>query len=392
MPRYKEGVSALLLISILAISHLSHAAEALTRVKSYYGTYKVEQKQAGKPSPSLSDPIIENWHPPKKAKRAYNLAVLFPHLKDPFWVAVDHGVFKQAQQYGLGAELFIAGGYRNLGRQVTQLEEILANREKYDGIIIGAVQFKKSKLENIYKKLSAANLPIISVVNDSYTPTINAKSLVSWEELGYQAGKYLVKHAQGKPSKVLVLPGPKGTGWAPDSFNGFKDALAERQDKHDISLLPTIWGDTGDKTQRHLLNFILKKHKNIDYLVANAIAANAMVTPGPNGETPPIEAFKALHPDIKIISTYIIQDVYDHILDGKILASSSDLMRQQGQIAVDMMVKLLNGKTAGKKDGGLPFRTGPIVPIISMENIDQWSYEYLFGERDFKAIHLLEPK
>ncbi|OUR60523.1 hypothetical protein A9Q74_12950 [Colwellia sp. 39_35_sub15_T18] len=391
---YKPIMGGLLALLLASYTNALFATELPTQVKSYYGSYDVEHKQAGKPAPSLSQPVIEHWLSPQKANKPYNIAVLFPHLKDPFWVAVDHGVFKQAQQYGIGAELFLAGGYRNLGRQVTQLETILRDKDKYDGIIIGAVQFKKSKLEHIYKRLSEANIPIISVVNDSYTPTINAKSLVSWEELGFQAGKYLVSHAQGKKVKVLVLPGPKGTGWAPDSFNGFKDALAQQKDQHNIELLPTIWGDTGDRTQRHLLNFILEKHHNIDYLVGNAIAVNALLTKGPNGEIPPIEKFNNAHPNIKAISTYIIQDVYDHIVAGKVLASSTDLMRQQGQIAIDMMIRLLNGERIDDKTvragGEIPFRTGPIVPIISNENINQWSYEYLFGERNFKAMHYLK--
>lgn len=375
-------------VSLVTQSFAQVTSEPELEVKSYYGTYKVKNKEAGKPSPSLSDAIIEKWSGPREAKKPYNIAVLFPHLKDPFWVAVNHGVFNQAKKYGVGAELFLAGGYRNLGRQVTQLESILENRAKYDGIIIGAVQFKKSKLEDIYLELSKSGIPIVSVVNDSYTPTINAKSLVSWEELGYQAGKYLVEHTQGKPVSVLVMPGPKGTGWAPDSYNGFKAALKDYPNK--IALLPAIWGDTGDKTQRHLLNFILKQKQNIDYLVGNAIAANAMVTRGPKNEPSPKETYHSLHPNIKIISTYIIQDVYDHIVQGNILASSSDLMRQQGQVSVDMMIKLLNGEQPGVAGSGFPFRAGPLVPIISKDNIHDWSYEYLFGERDFEAIYRLD--
>ncbi|MBE0368088.1 TMAO reductase system periplasmic protein TorT [Pseudoalteromonas aurantia] len=389
MIRYTWLITAL---SISIYSNVPKAKEAPLDVKSYYGHYDTKNKVAGKPSPSLSKAIIEKWKSPVQANAPYNLAILFPHLKDPFWVAVNYGVFKQAEKFGVGAELFLAGGYRNLGRQVIQLENVLKHKDAYDGVIIGAVQFKKSKLEDIYKKLTAAGMPIVSVINDSFTPTINAKSLVSWEELGFQAGKYLIEHAKQKSVKVLVMPGPKGTGWAPDSLNGFNKALAQASDQHNAKVLPAIWGDTGDKTQRHLLNFILEKHNKIDYLVANAIAVNAMVTKGPNGEPAPIETFKNKHPEIKIISTYIIQDVFDHITAGRVLASSTDLMKQQGQIAIDMMIKLLNGDQVGSKESNFPFRAGPIVPIISQDNIQQWPYEYLFGEREFKAIHVLPSK
>lgn len=360
-------------------------------VKSFYGNYKVDQKKPGIPSPSLDDPVLEKWKSPPKTKVKYRVAVIFPHLKDPFWLAVNYGVVYEARRLGVGIDLQHPGGYRNLGKQALQIEKVLTDG-KHDGLIIGAVQFKKDKLEKLYKRFHDKNIPIVSVVNDSYTPTINAKAIVSWRDLGYQAGKFLVEHSKDRYIKIAVFPGPKGTGWAPDSHDGFMQALHDFDALYRIDMLPPIWGDTGDKAQRHLVNFLLKQTTEIDYLVGNALAAAATVTNGKDGSVAPLKRYRERHPNLKIISTYIIQDVYDFIKQGLILASPTDLMKDQGVMAVDMMVRILQGENPGKFSERFPFRSGPIVPIITQENIKNWSYERLFGPRGFEAVWHLEPE
>jgi len=362
------------------------------RVQSYYGSYDAVLKQPGKAAPSLGDPVEEQWQPPLKANRPYNIAVLFPHLKDPYWKIVTYGVTTEVKKYGAGMQLWLAGGYRNLGKQAAQMQYILDNKDQYDGLIIGPVKFRKPKLEVMFEKFDQAGIPIVSVVTDSYTPSIKGKALVSYHSVGFQTGKFLTEHSKGKKVKVLMMPGPKGTGWAPDTLKGFLQALKIYDPQGAVTLLPPAWGDTDDKAQRHMLRFILKREKNIDYLVGNALAANAMVTKGLNGTAEPLNEFGELHPNIQIISTYITVPVYDGIVSGKILATSTDQMKQQGMMAVDMMIKYLNGDRTGVKAENFPFRSGPVVPIIHSGNINEWSFLKLFGPRDFAPTFNVEPQ
>jgi len=58
-------------------------------------------------------------------------------------------------------------------------------------------------------------------------------------------------------------------------------------------------------------------------------------------------------------------------------------------MAVDMTVRILNGETPGDKASGFPFRSGPVIQVITQETIDQYSYERLFGPRDFWCLNLL---
>ena len=41
--------------------------------------------------------ILSRW---PKASKPWNICVLFPHMKDTFWVAVDYGVVEEAQADG----------------------------------------------------------------------------------------------------------------------------------------------------------------------------------------------------------------------------------------------------------------------------------------------------
>lgn len=360
------------------------------KVYSYYGHYNVSDKRSGVPAKSLEGPYSEVWQSPQRPQKPYHIAVIFPHLKDPYWVAVNYGIAYQANRLGIGFDLFHPGGYRNLGKQVIQMQKVL-NDGKYDGLIIGAVQYNKNKLENMYQRFSDNNMPIVAVVNDTYTPTISAKSLVNWNKLGYQAGKFLAEHSGSKKIKVAVMPGPKGTGWAPDSYDGFIQALIDFKAVQRVELLPTVWGDTGEKAQRHQVNFLLKNNQNIDYLVGNALAAYVSVTPSKKGELAVKDKYHERHPNLKIISTYIIQDIYDLIKADKVLAAPADLMKDQGVIAVDLMVRILNGEKPGSRKFQLPFRVGPDVPIVHKKNIDEWSYTRLFGPRGFSPIFNMPP-
>src|SRR5258705_9116856 len=51
---------------------------------------KVYDASSGTPKPAEYTPLT-------KAEKPYKLCVLFPHMKDSFWVAVAYGIVKQAE-------------------------------------------------------------------------------------------------------------------------------------------------------------------------------------------------------------------------------------------------------------------------------------------------------
>lgn len=336
-------------------------------VKSYYGVYNASQKEPGHPSQSLSKAVLEQWSFSKKSK-PYKIAVLVPHLKDPYFLSVNYGILKQANKNGIHFKLYEAGGYNHFGDQRKQFYNAL--KDKVDGIILASISY--DKFDRDISKAKSMGIPVVEVINDVDAKDISAKSLVSFYEMGYTLGEHIAKISGDKKRSVAFLPGPDGSGWAPDTYKGFTAALQEHH-KNNITVYKPLYGDTGEETQSILIKRALHKHKNIDYLVGNAVMAQ--VAP---------KVLETLHnKHTKVFSTYIIPQVYELILSSKVMAAPSDKNVLQAMIAVDMMQKILDGKKPGKD---FAFRTGPVIPIITSENIKNFRYEDLFGKKRFEAI------
>ncbi len=345
------------------------------KVNAYYGQYDVKDKQPGRPSKSLEGPKLEDFVPPTKANKPYTIGVSFPHLKDPYWLAVDYGIISEAERLGVGIQLVAAGGYTELANQVNQVENLA--QQGVDGIILGSISY--TALDPVVSEIVKKGIPVIEVINDIQAPSIVAKSLVSFFDMGYHAAEFVMEDAKDKPEiNVVFLPGPAGSGWAPDTLDGFKAAVEKFKGK--VNILAVKWGDTGKNVQLGLIEDALQTFPKIDYLVGNAVAADAAV--GPLKETGRAK-------DVKVVSTYIIPPLYDKIKAGTVAAAPSDLTVTQGQMAVDMMVRVLNGEKPGKD---FPFRAGPIIPTITKKTINDYPYELLFGPRDFRPKFQVKAK
>ena len=55
---------------------------------------------------------VAEYMPLEKAAKPWNICVLFPHMKDTFWVAVDYGVVEEAKRMGVNMTLYQAGRIR----------------------------------------------------------------------------------------------------------------------------------------------------------------------------------------------------------------------------------------------------------------------------------------
>lgn len=347
------------------------------QVKSYYGTYDPSLKQPGHAAPGLDRPKLEEWVPPRGTGSSYRLGVSFPHLKDPYWVAVNYGIIMEAKHLGLGITLLEAGGYGKLQAQVDQIRT-LANA-KVDGIIVGAISYTGNDV--VIAEMAQLGIPVVEVINDVHAPAVAAKALVSFQEMGYIAGEYLAEHAEKAGLAnvhIAFFPGPQKSGWAPETLDGFKAAMEFFPGEVDI--VDVRWGDTGFAEQRELLRDCLKKCKSVDYVVGNAVAAQAATD---------LLQEMGLADQVKVVSTYIIPSLYDRIRKGQIIAAPSDLTVFQGRMAVDMMVRTLEGQKPGRD---FPFRSGPFIPIITPDNVESYPYEGLFGPRDYVPVFNLEPR
>ncbi len=364
------------------IDSLPDLGDYVLKVESYYGTYDVSQKELGTACKSLDGPHPEDWPEAPKPAKPYHIGVLFPHFKDPYWLAVNYGIIAEARRVGVSITLLDAGGYGNLGDQRKQLTSDAANL-KVDGVILASIDYEK--LDTAVDEVVGKGIPVVEVINDIRAASITAKALVSFFDMGTEAGKFVVQDAGDKDVKVAFLPGPEGAGWAEDTLLGFRAAVDEKPETAgNVEILPELYGKTEAPVQRSRIKSVLDRNENVDYIVGNAVAADVA--------TDMVEQYKEKHPNLKIVGTYIIPAVYDKIEAGLIAAAPSDLTVDQGRMSVDMMVRLLNGDKPGDQENGFPFRSGPVLQVITKETIEQFSYERLFGPRDFKSILKFEPK
>jgi periplasmic protein TorT len=103
---------------------------------------------------------------------------------------------------------------------------------------------------------------------------VTAKRLVSYRVAANLSGQYLRNEVADTKAIVAAFPGPAGSGWAEDMFDGFNEAIAGRSN---ITVVDKKWGDTGKDVQINLLQNVLQAHPDVTYIVGNPVAADAAV-------------------------------------------------------------------------------------------------------------------
>jgi len=295
--------------------------------------------------------------------KPWKICVLFPHLKDSYWAAADYGVASEIRRTGTAMALYQAGGYGNLSTQLNQMDNCIA--QKYDGIILGAIS--ADGVEPLVKKARAAGIPVIDFVNGVNGPDVSAHALVSFYELAYTTGKYLVQQANGKTVNVGFFPGPEGAGWSDDAVRGFNDAIKGST----VKVVDMRRGDTGLNTQLDLINNALQAQPDINWLVGVDIAAQAAAVAVRNAD---------LTGKVNVTGFDIIPPVYQDIQAGVTAAAPTDYTSLQGRLAVDMVLRLLQGEK-------LPAdRAGPKPVMVTPQDLSTLNWNEMFAPKGYKVV------
>ena len=294
----------------VAIESLPPLGDYVLEVESYYGAYDVAKKELGVACKSLNGPHAEDWPEAAEPARPYHIGVLFPHFRDPYWLAVNYGIIAEARRLGVSITLLDADGYGNLGDQRRQLTSDVVDMQ-VDGIILASIDYEK--LDDAVEEVVNKGIPVIEVINDIKAATIKAKALVSFYDMGKKAGEFVLQDAGGNDIKVVFLPGPEGAGWAEDTLVGFRAAIEENKATGatiNVELLPELYGKTEAPVQRSRIKSVLDRNEGVDYLVGNAVAVDVA--------TEMVADYAEQHPGMKIVGTYVIPAVYDKIKAGLI--------------------------------------------------------------------------
>ncbi|MCC6312780.1 MAG: TMAO reductase system periplasmic protein TorT [Thermomicrobiales bacterium] len=323
-------------------------------------TWPVDYVVDGKKQRAMYQPID-----PAQITQPWNICVAFPHLKDPYWLGANFGIAEEIRRDGVKMQLFEAGGYTELDKQLSQMDDCVAQGAQ--AIILGAISAEGSNAK--VEEIVAKGIPVIDFVNGVSSPDVSAHARVSFYDMGRTAGQYMVDNlvSGDEPVSVAFFPGPQGAGWTDTAYQGFLDATEGTP----ITVVDTKWGDTGRDIQLRLIEDELQANPDIDFIVGNAQASVSAV-----------QAVReaGLEDQIKILAFHQNPPVYDGIAAGDILAASNDHTVIQGRIAVDQAVRLLEGQTLEPSND-----VGPVITVMTPENLKtEFVWESTFAPKDYK--------
>ncbi len=309
-----------------------------------------------------------DYQPLEKASKAWEICVSFPHMKDAYWLGVNYGVAEEAKRLGVKMQLVEAGGYTELNKQISQIEDCVAAGA--NAVVIGAISF--DGLNNLVAEIRGKDIPVIDVINGMSSPELSAKSLVSFGEMGAKAGEFLAKKhpAGGDKVKVGWFPGPAGAGWVEAGNKGFTGAIGDSS----VELVETKYGDTGKEAQAKLVEDTLEAHPDLAYVVGTAVTAEAAI---------PILRSRGLADKIKVLSYYFTPGVDRGIRRKQILAAPTDSPVIQGRIAIDIAVRILEGKDHQK-------HVGPALFVVDQDNHATFNPASTLAPDGFKPVFRVE--
>jgi protein TorT len=294
------------------------------------------------------------------------LCAVYPHLKDSYWLSINFGMTEQAKQNAIELKVLEAGGYQNTDEQLRQIEQCI--HWQASAILVGAVNF-----EALNEKLAQVNqhTPVFALVNEIDTHNLSGKTGVSWFQMGYKLGKYLLSYHQkniNAPSaKLAWFPGPKSGGGSLQSTRGLQAALINSP----IEIVTIEHGLNEKITQFSLLKDTLKKFNNIDYLAGNAVMAEMAIN-----EVAKLPASQ----QPKILSHYLSHGVYRGIKRHKILMANSDQMVLQGKMAINQAIDYLQNKEIKKEQS-------PEIITIDQTDINNVNVGLSLSPNNFKPIY-----
>jgi len=306
----------------------------------------------------------ENYTPLKKAEKSWKICTSIPHLKDPYWAAVNYGLIDQAKQLGISLRLYEAGGYSNLEVQRKQIKDCMDSGG--DGLVISSIS--ADGLNDFVEQYISAGKPVVDMINGMTSTLSTARIGVNFYDPGFMVGSYIRERHADSTEEIQVgwFPGPDGAAWVAQGTSGFNKAL----EGSNIKVVVTSMGDTGRATQGKLVEAALKAHQELDYIAGTTVSADAAVD---------LLRRSGMKDKIKVLAYYYGPGVDRGIRRKSILAAPSDLQSLQARMSIDTVVRALEGK---------PFfrHAGPKVIMIDAKNIKSFDTSTSLPPRGFRPI------
>ena len=262
------------------------------------------------------------------AKKQWRVCVSIPHLKDPYWAAVNFAMIDEARRLGVAVRLLEAGGYANLKVQRKQIGDCMASGG--EALIVSAIS--ATGLNDMVEDLTSAGKPVIDMINGMTFSSATPRCAVDFYDAGHAAGTYIRQQHEADPKRIKVawFPGPEGALWVDQGDKGFRAALAGSA----IEIVASTRGDTGKSVQTGLVADALNKHADLDYVIGTTVSANAAVG---------LLRRRKQTDQTKVLAYYYGPGVHRGISRGSILAAPTDLQALQARMSLDLAIRALEG-------------------------------------------------
>ena len=326
-----------MLALLAAIPRAGAQTPALETQAPALETYGPSMRYDGPPAPAFHSPLA-------RAAQKWRLCAVLPHVKDPYWLDVVHGMSGEARRLGVALRIVETGGYYGKTQQIAALSGCVAG--KADAIVFGSVAYRDPDIVAAIAQ-AAKTAPVVAAVNDVDAPALAAKVGVSWRRMGEEAGRWFsARHPKGSaPGAAALASGPPEAGWTGILAEGLAAGLAASS----VRLVESEGADSDTFEQYRLVERLLERRPDADYLI---------------GAAPAVESARAIlarRPDlarIGLVATYFTSTLRRALAQGRILAAPFDWPQAQGALAVEYAVRA--------REGALDHRQiGPRVTLLS---------------------------
>ena len=179
---------------------------------------------------------------PDRPAKSYRIGVLEPNMAIPHFVAQAYGFADEAEKLGAKVIMYDAGEHKNVAKQVSQMEDLIANKVDVICIVPGTNVTAMAQIDQAI----AQGIPVINVNIMSDNPKVLGRIRSDDYEMGLLQGEFIVKALNGK-GNVVMMSGVSGNSAFINRAKGFQEYVAKHPG---IKVLSEQW--TPNATDRGL--------------------------------------------------------------------------------------------------------------------------------------------
>jgi ABC-type sugar transport system substrate-binding protein len=289
------------------------------------------------------------------------IGVSFQQLTDPFFISIIYGCQRAAKEEGVKLLIHEAGGYANVDRQISQIEDFIEKKVVF--LIVMPTNAKG--VVPVIERAITAGIPSMHMGSRVASDKMVAFVQSDDHELGAAQGRFIAQATNGN-ANLLYVAGPAGVTWSRERLDGYKDAISASPG---LKLLDTLWIDSSRESGLRNTEDKLQTYAGLD-----AIGCGADVMTQGSGD-----AVKAAGKvgKVRLTTAGMSKDTEDMIRDGVIQMTAAQQTVSIGYNAVKTGAKFLRKEPYDKLT-----KIAPVV--VTGDNVRTVSLETVRAPDDFK--------